>query len=154
MTRLFSLTCGHMRLHFAPEWGAVLALALLEIPLCWMAGLHFHLSHHDGYLFAVPLAAAALAAGAFPRLSLVFEFLALMLLTSTAMCVLAYVAVAQSGPLVDTQLLAMDRAIGFDWQSWQQLVTRHVWLAQSLRWLYGSVGIQALYLVILLSMMD
>jgi hypothetical protein len=54
------------------------------------------------------------------EISMIAEFLALASGTSSAMCLLSYLAATSGMPLIDAQLNAFDRTLGFDWPYWYQ----------------------------------
>ena len=143
-------------LAFAPEWAAVSAVALLDVPLVAQAGIRFTVTSHDGnfvipILFALSLAARRLG---WRRAGLTLEFLALMMGAALALAVLTYACSALSGPWMDAPLRAGDLALGFNWLAWFHFVTGNPVLGPGLRLLYFSLGGQALYFAVLRGLMD
>ena len=140
---------------FVPEWICVAVIALLDIPLAEVAGLSFRVTMHDANLIAVPLLGVAMLTrklgGA--RAGLILEFLSLMLAAAPALVITTYVAAALAGPLIDSSLLASDRAIGFNWFEWFHFVTAHRPIANVLKILYDNLGTEALYFCLLMSLM-
>jgi hypothetical protein len=58
---------------------------------------------------------------------------------------LTALAVSTNAPLVDPQLEAIDRAMGFDWVAWKELVFAHPMLRYGLRIAYGSLPLQLFF---------
>ena len=54
-------------------------------------------------------------------------------------------AVSTNQPLVDRQLDAIDKAIGFDWVAWKELVFSHRMLRNALRIAYSSLPLQLFF---------
>jgi PAP2 superfamily len=55
---------------------------------------------------------------------------------------LTALAVSTNAPLVDHQLESIDKAMGFDWVAWKELVFAHPFLRYGLRIAYGSLPLQ------------
>lgn len=77
------------------------------------------------YLAAAAIAQITLLRQLCPRLSRMLVGLAQMGAISTMGMLLAYAAARLDTPLVDAQLLAIDRAIGYDWQAYAGFIARH-----------------------------
>jgi hypothetical protein len=140
---------------FVPEWCALGVLALLDA--AWAAHIHlaFTATPSDFLILALALGAAfLLRAFAIRRGGLMAEYFALTLAASTAICALSYVCLASAGPLVDARLMAMDRALGFDWLAGYQFVHAHPALTALLGAAYDSLVYQGLYFCLLLGLMD
>jgi hypothetical protein len=139
---------------FAPEWLALVAIALVDTIWAQATGFRLHASWVDARVpGAVLIAMLGLRLFAHKRGSLMAEFLALTLCMAMVFTVFAYLCMAASGPLVDRQLLAVDRALGFDWLAGWRLVNAHPSLLAAMQWLYDSLTYQALYLCLLLGLM-
>jgi hypothetical protein len=139
---------------FAPEWLALAAIALVDAIWAQATGFRLHASWLDARIpGAVLTVMLGLRLFAYRRGGLMAEFLALTLCMAMVFTVFAYLCMAASGPLVDRQLLAVDRALGFDWLAGWRLVTAHPSLLAAMRWLYDSLTYQALYLCLLLGLM-
>jgi hypothetical protein len=80
-----------------------------------------------------------------PPLSYCAEVGAKMILFSLAGGVLTYLAVTLEAPLADAQFVAIDRALGFDWQEWHAWVNGHPLLRTVLNFAYGSTGPQIIF---------
>lgn len=52
--------------------------------------------------------------------------------------VMSYLLMALNLPLVDAQLSAIDRALGFDWPALIEMVSRHTWIADASTFFYKS----------------
>jgi hypothetical protein len=139
---------------FAPEWLALLAVALIEIIWIQATGFRLHASWQDARVPCVVLATMfGLRLFAYRRGSLMAEYLALTLCMALVFKVFSYLCMAASGPLVDRQLLAIDRALGFDWLAGWHFLAAHTYLTKALGWLYNSLTNQALYMCLLLGLM-
>lgn len=141
-------------LAFAPEWLGLAAIAAIGALWAPRIGFHLHMALRDfGMVFAVLGCMAALRLYGQKRGGLIAEFLALTLAMAMAFTVFAYLCMAVSGPLVDRQLLGIDKAIGFDWLAgWHVLIARPS-LLKIANFLYNSLTWQALYLCLLLGLM-
>ena len=140
---------------FVPEWCALGVLALLDA--AWAAHIHldFVAAPRDFLILALALSVTfSLRAFAVRRGGLMAEYFALTLAGSTAICALSYLCLASAGPLVDARLMAMDRALGFDWLAGYRFVHAHPALTALLGLAYGSLVYQGLYFCLLLGLMD
>jgi hypothetical protein len=141
-------------LSFAPEWLGLCAIA--AVSTIWAAKIGFHLQmelHDFAVLIAVFCTGAACRVIGQERGGLIAEFLALTLAMAIVFTILAYLCMAVSGPLADTKLLAIDRAMGFDWMTGWKLITAHPLTIRIANFLYQSLTWQALYLCVLLGLM-
>jgi membrane-associated phospholipid phosphatase len=139
---------------FVPEWCAIGALALLDIALLCFSPVTFVVKPNDLVFLALgPCMMLALRAAGFGRGALIAEHISLMFLSSAAVCVLSYLCVAASGPLADPGLLAMDRALGFDWLANHLFVDAHPGLKRVLQFAYDSPFLQCIYFSILFGLM-
>ena len=139
---------------FAPEWLALAAFALVDTIWAQATGFRLHASWLDARIPGTVLAVMfGLRLFTYKRGGLMAEFLALTLCMAMVFTVFSYLCMAASGPLVDRQLLAVDRALGFDWLAGWRLVNAHPSLLAAMQWLYDSLTYQALYLCLLLGLM-
>ena len=69
------------------------------------------------------------------------QYLCLLMLLD----LLTALAVSSNAPLVDPQLEAIDRAMGFDWVAWKELVFAHPMLRYGLRIAYASLPFQLFF---------
>lgn len=137
-----------------PQWCALAVIALVDAIWAWRSGFHIIVTFGD---FALPAGIVALAV-AFHlfrqgKAALMTEYLALTLSMALAFTVLAYLCLAASGPLADAQLLAADRALGFDWLAGFHFLERHPLLFWVMERLYVSLDFQALYLCLFLGLL-
>lgn len=142
------------KLTFASEWVGLAAVALMSA--LWAPAIDFRLQvawHDFAVLFSTLACASALRLFGWKRGALIAEFLALTLAMAMTFTVFAYLCMASSGPLVDRQLLALDKAIGFDWLAGWKWLTAYPLLLRAANFLYVSLTWQALYLCILLGLM-
>ena len=95
----------------------------------------------------------ALKFAAFKRGGLMAEYFSLTMAAAAATCVLSYLCLASSGDLIDTRLMAMDHALGFDWITGYRWVDAHALLKSVLGFAYGSLFYQGLYFGVLLGLM-
>lgn len=139
---------------FVPEWCAVGALVLLALVWIGLGPVTFTVKANDFvYLALGPCAMLALRALNFRKGGLIAEHFSLMVLAPTALCVLAYLSLASAGPLVDSRLMAMDRALGFDWLANHHFVDAHPVLRQVLKIAYGSPIAQCVYFSVFLGLL-
>jgi membrane-associated phospholipid phosphatase len=139
---------------FVPEWCAIGALILLDIAWLCFSPVSFVIKFNDFVFLALgPCAMLGLRAFGLGRGALIAEHLSLVLLCSTAVCVLSYLCVAASGPLADPALLAMDRALGFDWLANYLFVDAHPGLKRILELAYASPFLQCIYFSVLFGLM-
>jgi hypothetical protein len=140
---------------FVPEWCAIAAIAMLDT--IWAAQIHLTFTATSGGFLVLAIAlgvTVALRALRLSRGGLMAEYFALTLAASTAICALSYLCLACAGPLVDSRLMAMDRALGFDWLAGYRFVHAHPQLAAILGLAYGSLVYQGLYFCVLLGLMN
>jgi hypothetical protein len=141
---------------FRAEWCAV--AAAIGVDAIWARAIGFHLllGWQSGLVIAGIAAAYGLVRGFFSaRLGLLAEYVCLSLAGSAALLVFSYLSLASApGPLADQQLLAADRALGFDWISLYRGLMAHGFLAATGKLVYQSLLLQGLYCTILLSLMQ
>lgn len=143
-----------LKADFAPEWLALLAIAALD--LVWARAIGFHLSigWGDGKLIWGALAAMLLLrAFSVKKGGMIAEYFSLTAAAITVFGVMSYLSLASSGALVDGQLLAADRALGFNWLAGYHFLVAHPWVARPLAVIYDSIPYQALYFGVLFALM-
>ena len=141
-------------LAFGAEWLAVGGVMLLDLVLALRLGFHLRVGWQDGVVACTLLGLALLLRlSGYQRGRLVAEYVALSAMAVTALCVLTYLCLAAAGPLVDAQLLAFDRMLGFDWRAGFRLFEAHPHVAAALRLAYRSPAVQDLYFVLLFGLM-
>lgn len=152
----FSVSSGTRFSQFQwPAWLGLAAIVLSDAIWAGHLGLHVIVQWRDFNLLAILVVAfAGFRSFGLRRAALIAEFLALSVAISLAFTVFCYLAFGSSGALVDKQLLAADRALGFNWLAGFKTVAAHPLLADILRWLYDSLNWQALYVCVLLGLMD
>jgi membrane-associated phospholipid phosphatase len=146
---------SNLKSEFVPEWCVLAGLALLAAG--WAAHIHFHLAmtRNDFLgLFIILGVMVVLRCALIRRGGLMAEFFSLSLVAGGLVCILSYLCLASSGPLMDERLLAMDRALGFDWMAGYRFVGSHPLLAHLLRLAYGSITLQAVYFCVLMGIMN
>ena len=143
------------RSDFVPEWlGIVLMFAIAGV---WMAGIDFdvHIAWHD---FALPLAAVIGIVGAHSMKGrapgLIAEYFALTVFATVAFGFLSYLSMTTGRPFVDRDLLAADRALGFDWLAMFHWFAAHPWIKKAFEIVYGTLVYQGLYFGVLFGLMD
>jgi hypothetical protein len=143
-----------LKLDFAPEWLALLALAVLD--LVWARAIGFHLSigWSDGKLVSLGLLVMLLLRMFWRRGGMMAEYFSLTGAATLAFGVLSYLCLATSGPLVDSSLEGADRALHFDWMAGYRFLIAHPWPAGVLQFAYNSMVYQALYFCVLFSLLD
>jgi len=139
---------------FAPEWFALVALAVLN--LFWGRAIGFHLTADwsNGKMVGGGIAVMLVLRLFWPRGGMMAEYFSLTAAASVVFGVLSYLCLASSGAMADARLLAADRALGFDWMASFNFVRAHHLLATVLEFAYGSMVYQALYFCVLFSLMD
>ncbi|HTT98336.1 MAG TPA: phosphatase PAP2 family protein [Rhizomicrobium sp.] len=141
-------------LSFAPEWIALCVLALVDVLFATKIGFHLQMRWQDfGMLATVFAVGMALRLFGQTRGGLIAEFLALSLAMAIGFTIFSYMCMAVSGPLADAKLLAIDRAMGFDWMAGWKLISVHPLAMRIAGMLYQSLTWQAVYLCILLGLM-
>jgi hypothetical protein len=145
---------SRLRIDFAPEWFALLALAALD--LLWGRAIGFHLTIDlgDGKLIGGGIAAMFLLRWFSPRGGMMAEYFSLTAAATVVFAVLSYLSLASSGAMADAPLMAADRAMGFDWMSGYRFLLAHPLAASVLQFAYGSMVYQALYFCVLFALMD
>jgi len=139
---------------FVPEWCAIALLVALDIVWASQISMRFTVGPKDFLLLGLALALmAGLRVLKLPKGGLMAEYFSLTLAGSIAICVLSYLCFASAGPMVDDRLMAMDRAIGFDWLAGYQLVSSWPALKSVLNFAYQSLIFQGLYFCVLLGLM-
>jgi membrane-associated phospholipid phosphatase len=140
---------------FPLEWLGVAALVLIDTAWAARIGFSLSVSRLD---FAVPLLALA-AIIMFRTIVrreqgwLTAEYFLLSGAAMAAFGVLSYLCAAASYPLVDDELLRLDRAMGFDRQHWFRLVQDRPAVIEVLRFAYDSLVYQCLYFTILFGLL-
>jgi hypothetical protein len=127
-------------LAFAPEWLGLTAIA--AICAVWAPRIGFHLQitwNSFGVLFTVLSCMLALRLFGQTRGRLIAEFLGLTLAMAIVFTVFSYLCLAVSGALVDKQLLAIDRTIGFEWLAGWNLMNAHPLVLRVANFLYASL---------------
>lgn len=139
---------------FVPEWCAAGALILLTVLWLAFSPVAFTAKTNDFVFLALgPCVMLGLRALGLRKGALIAEHFSLLLVATTTICVLAYLSVAASGPLADARLMAMDRALGFDWLTGYRFVEAHSGLRRVLEVAYGSPILQIVYFSVLLGLM-
>jgi len=143
-----------LKLDFAPEWLALLALAVLDF--LWARAIGFHLSINwgDGKLILLGLVFMLLLRMFWHRGGMMAEYFSLTTAATLTFAILSYLCLASSGPLVDASLQAADRALHFDWQAGYHILLAHPSIAAVLRFAYDSMVYQGLYFCVLFALME
>lgn len=142
-------------LQFLPEWTAIAVVVLADMAIA--RAIHFHLliTVRDFLQIGGALGIAAVVMRLrWKRFGLAAEYFALTASATGAFAVLSYLALAGSGPLHDDTLLAIDRALGFDWPAGLAFLKAHALIATILKFAYNSMIYQGLYFGLLLALMD
>jgi hypothetical protein len=146
---------ARFRSEFVPEWCALGVLLAADVLWARAIGLHIAMARGD---FLLPGAAVAVLAAvqllAWTRGALMAEYFTLTLAATGLFGVLSYLALASSGPMIDTRLLAMDRALGFDWMAGYNFLKTHLLVQRVLAFAYCSLVYQGLYFCVLLGLMN
>jgi hypothetical protein len=139
---------------FAPEWLGLCAMAMVSAIFAAKIGFHIHMAWHDFQMLFIVFGVGALCRMfGQQRGGLIAEFLSLTLAMAIVFTVLSYLCMAVSGHLADSKLLAIDRAMGFDWLAGWKAISAHPLAMRIANVLYQSLTWQAVYLCILLGLM-
>ena len=153
--RLLVVSRRIFRSDFAFEWLAVGALA--AVAALWMAHIGFVLnaSWNDGAFVSAAVGATLIAHGfGSRRVSLMAEYFTLSVAATVVFGIVSYLAMATPGPLFDAQLLAADRALGFDWLRGFHWLEAHPPVSKVFRFICDSLVYQGLYFGILFALME
>lgn len=146
---------ARFRSDFVPEWCAIGALVLLDLIWVALSPVAFTIKPNDVVFLALgPCVMLGLRALAIHKGGMIAEHFSLILLGGVAICVLSYLCLASSGPLADSRLMAMDRALGFDWLASYRFVEAYPDLKRVLEIAYGSLIAQSIYFSVLLGLMS
>lgn len=145
---------ARFRSEFVPEWCALGALILLTVVWLSLSPVAFTTKTNDFVFLALgPCAMLGLCVLALRKGAMIAEHFSLMLLVTVTLCVLSYLSLAAAGPLVDSRLMAMDRALGFDWLASYRFVETRPGLQRILEIAYASPMAQSVYFSVLLGLM-
>lgn len=139
---------------FAPEWLALLALALLDLLWARAIGFHLSVSWSDGKLLGLGLLSMLLLRIFWSRGGVMAEYFSLTTAAMLAFAVMSYLSLASSGALVDSSLQAADRALHFDWMAGYHFLLARPLIAKILGFAYDSMVYQALYFCVLFALME
>ena len=149
---MVAVTRAFFKSPFAWEWLGVAIVAVIDI--IWAAHIGFRLI----LVWDTPvlIVGAYLGAAAFRQLSMkrsaiIAEYFALTFAGTLTTCILTYLCLATSGPLIDNKLLIADRTLGFDWLTGFKFLVKHPELARFASLIYGSMVYQILYVGIFLA---
>jgi hypothetical protein len=107
----------------------------------------------DGKLVGLGIAAMILVRYFWPRGSMMAEYFSLTGAATLVFGVLSYLGLCSSGAMVDAQLLAADRGLGFDWMVGYRFLLAQPMIAAILKFAYESMVYQALYFCVLFALM-
>jgi membrane-associated phospholipid phosphatase len=142
-----------LRFDFAPEWIALLAIAMLDIVWARAIGFHLIIGWYDGRVLGLGLCVAiALRLATVRKGAAMAEYFSLTMAAAALFGVLSYLCLASSGPLVDAQLAAADRSLGFDWLAGYRFLLAHPLPTRILQFAYNSMAYQGLYFCILFAL--
>jgi len=145
---------GPLAWTFAPEWLGLMVIAAVDAAWARLINFHLHIATSDFHVLAAVLASMMmLRLFGQKRGGMMAEFLALTLAMAGVFTVFSYLSMASSGALADHQLLAIDKALGFDWLVGWKFLMAHPLALRASALLYNSLTWQALYLGLLLGLM-
>jgi membrane-associated phospholipid phosphatase len=140
---------------FAPEW--IGATAIFAVCAAWAMAIHFQLdvAWRDG-LIAIPAIVAVFVMRAFGshKFGLIAEYFALTVVATAAFGILSYLSMTTGRPLVDAELNAADRALGFNWLAGFGWLEAHPAASKMLAFVYNSLIYQGLYFGVLFGLME
>lgn len=143
-----------LKLDFAPEWLALLALAVLDLVWARAVGLHLSIHWGDGKLIGLGLLSMLLLRLFWRRGGAMAEYFSLTTAATVTFAVLSYLSLISSGPLKDGALAAADRALNFDWMVGYHFLLARPLIAKMLGLAYASMVYQALYFCVLFALME
>ena len=85
-----------------------------------------------------------------PRIAFAFTATAQMIVLLAMMTSLTYIATSANLPLMDTQLLAIDRALGWDFHAYLSVINDHPLLLSALALAYRAISMPILIIVFVL----
>ena len=142
-----------LKFDFAPEWLALLALAVLDFVWARAIGFHLTVTWSDGKLVGLGLLAMLLVRLFSGKGGMMAEYFSLTAAATVTFAVLSYLSLASSGPLMDAPLHAADQALGFDWLAGYHFLKSQTLITKILEWAYASMVYQALYFCVLFALM-
>lgn len=142
-----------LKTDFAPEWLALLGLAVLDFVWARAIGFHLSVTWSDGKLVGLGLLAVLLVRLFSERGSMMAEYFSLTAATTLVFAVLSYLSLASSFTLVDASLDAADRALGFDWMAGYHFLKSQPLITAILTYAYISLVYQGLYFGVLFALM-
>jgi len=86
------------------------------------------------------------------EIAILIHSVAWLIVFSAGVCILSYLLVTLTPPLIDDKLAAMDTALGLDWMSWYRWVKAHPQVDGALRWTYMSFQSQLLLIALLIAL--
>ena len=132
-----------MSLDARARWLMIALMMVLDALWLPLAGIGLAdatlLNHAGGRALLAALALIYSVARPRPRLADLAHTALQLLMLVMAAAVLSYAATAAAQPLIDDNLAAADRVLGFDWLAWFFLVQAHPLLHAVLRLAYMSV---------------
>ena len=135
-------------------WILIASVLVIDALWLWTIGINLKLSSiiYVGSGTGVLGLVAYIYRRRVPSLSYCAEVGAKLVLFSLGGGILTYLAVTLKAPLADAQLVAIDRALGFDWQEWFAWVNRHPFLRTVLKLAYDITGIEIIFCWLWLSL--
>lgn len=141
--------------HIDARWHWVLGITGMNYVLSTISPLHVVM-----HSLLVPLACASV----FLAISAVYTYLrpdrglagvllsaALFILLTNTLGIFSYLLGNLShAPLIDTELAAFDRSLGFDWSAWRGFLSEPPALGIAMFNIYGSLGVELIVLILLL----
>ena len=134
-------------------WLAIIALCVASIVSVRALGWQANIAAATDFAFI--LGVCALVSISYPlhknaNVCLFASVINQMVIASFAVGFLSYVCAAMKLPLLDDAFIAVDRFLGFDWQSYVAWVNLHPWLGTAMTITYRSYGVQMISLICLL----
>ncbi len=143
-----------MNYHSPLTFGLLLTSVATATALCFLTGFSVKIpTLHLGVILFLALASERLRHGALREhlaLPLIAQTLAIILAAGIANAVIVSVGQSFAMPLRDEVYLAIDRAMGFDWLSFQLLVFEHSPIKTVLGWAYMSFFQQLMLGIVML----
>ncbi len=140
---------------FPLEWLALSVLAVADAIWSAAAGFSFTagLATTGFPLAALACAFSVRVWGKHPWAAQTGEYIALSGSAILAFGAMSYLCCAVGRPLADAALLHFDRALGFDWLYWFDLLRAHRMVLAGLRIAYDSMPYQAIYFAVLFGLL-
>jgi membrane-associated phospholipid phosphatase len=138
----------------SPLWKALVIILIASAFPFYSIGFRFDFRFYFATI-QIPIATMILSylldgRGLAPRIARAAESVAQMSVIGLIGLMLAYSAATVALPLVDENLLRLDRAMSYDWKAFAQLASAHPWFTAALHVSYGTNIVQPVLIAVAL----